>query len=339
MNALRLDAVSFSYPSAPPVVEACSFHVAPGEMLALLGPSGCGKSTVLRLIAGLLRPQSGGVLLDGESIAHLPPERRGVAMVFQKPLLFPHLTVAENVAFGLAVRRAPEPEIRTRVAQALAMVRLDGLESRRPAQLSGGQEQRVAIARALVAQPRVLLLDEPFTALDENLRAEIRDLVRRIQRELRITSVFVTHDRHEAAAVAHRIAFLHRGAIVQSGQLRDFFTTPATLDTALFFGLQKLPGEVRDGQLHTALGTHAVPHAVDGPVWACFHPESARLDLAPGPTSVDSSIDLGHRAATRLRLPGAHAVEVHHAPPALEPGRSVTLSLSAESLSLFPRMG
>jgi len=225
-----LDGVAFSYPGSypgsPNVVEDFSLHVEPGEMVALLGASGCGKTTILRLIAGLLAPDKGIIAVDGVSVNGVPAERRQTAMVFQKPLLFPHLSVGENVGFSLKLKHCPADEIRERVSEALAMVKLDGFETRRTNQLSGGQEQRVSIARALVSQPNILLLDEPFTALDENLRIEIRSLVRNIQRRLQVTALFVTHDRNEAAAMAHRIAFLERGKIANDQNLA-FLRSPS----------------------------------------------------------------------------------------------------------------
>jgi len=208
--AVRLEGVSFSY-GATPVIDNLSLDAPAGEMTALLGDSGCGKTTILKLIAGLLSPAAGTIAIDGRSANSVPAEKRRAGVVFQKALLFPYLSVAENVGFSLKMRGASRSEIRNRVEEALAMVRLDGYGSRRPSQLSGGQEHRVALARALVSDPRILLLDEPFASLDENLRAEIRSLVRAIQRKLRITAIFVTHDRAEAAAMAHRIAFLHAG--------------------------------------------------------------------------------------------------------------------------------
>ena len=178
------------------------------ELMALLGPSGCGKTTALKVVAGLLAPASGDVMFDGVSVLSIPAERRGATMVFQKPLLFPHMTVVENVGFGLKMRRMAKAEIAARVTQALQWAQLEGYERRKPSELSGGQEQRVALARALVTEPRVLLLDEPFSALDENLRGEMRLLVRELQQRLRITTIFVTHDQREALAVADRIALI-----------------------------------------------------------------------------------------------------------------------------------
>jgi len=297
---LTLDRVTAGY-GAQAVLRDFSLDVAAGELIALLGPSGCGKTTVLKVIAGLLEPDGGDVRFNEESMLHVASERRGAVMVFQKPLLFPYLTVAENVAFGLKMRRMAGDQIRERVREMLRLLQLEGYESRRPRQLSGGQEQRVALARALVTEPRVLLLDEPFSALDENLRAEMRLLVRDLQTRLGITTIFVTHDQVEAATVADRIALLLDGKVEQVGAPRDFYTAPATLDAARFFGWQVFA---------TASG--------DDRQTIAFRPERARLCALNGkPLAAEDLIgrliavsDLGTRVRYRLALAGGIAVEV-----------------------------
>jgi ABC-type Fe3+/spermidine/putrescine transport system ATPase subunit len=218
------------------VLRDLSLEVGGGELIVLLGPSGCGKTTLLKVIAGLHEPTRGEILFGDRVFNEVPAERREAAMVFQKPLLFPYLTVAENVAFGLKMRKIAGDESAQRVAEALEMVQLEGFGDRKPRELSGGQEQRVSLARALVTRPCVLLLDEPFSALDVGLRAEMRSLVRHLQRRLRITTVFVTHDQEEAVTIADRIALLLDGEIVQVGKPRDFYTSPRTPEAARFFG-------------------------------------------------------------------------------------------------------
>ncbi len=235
--SLELRGVTAGY-GVRPVLRRMSLSAAGGELLALLGPSGCGKTTALKAVAGLLPIREGSIHLAGEAVNHVPAEKRGVAMVFQSPLLFPHMTVLDNVAFGPRMQRLPGGEAARRAAAALEMVRMSGFEQRRPRQLSGGQQQRVALARALVTQPRVLLLDEPFSALDENLREEMRSLVRALQRELRLTTVFVTHDQEEAAILAGRVALLIDGGIAQAGPPRELFECPRTAPVARFFGWQ-----------------------------------------------------------------------------------------------------
>ncbi|MEW6037750.1 MAG: spermidine/putrescine ABC transporter ATP-binding protein PotA [Pseudomonadota bacterium] len=207
-----------------------------GELLTLLGPSGCGKTTVLRLLAGFETPDSGEILLDGRTLAGVPPEARNVNTVFQSYALFPHLSVFENVAFGLRMRKLGGAEIRERTGSALRMVRLEGLGGRRPLQLSGGQQQRVALARALVNRPRVLLLDECLSALDYRLRREMQLELKELQRQTGITFVFVTHDREEALSISDRIAVMQTGRIEQLGPPRDIYERPANLFVARFAG-------------------------------------------------------------------------------------------------------
>jgi ABC-type Fe3+/spermidine/putrescine transport system ATPase subunit len=336
--ALRLEGVNFSY-SGTAVVHDLSLDVPAGEMVALLGDSGCGKTTILKLVAGLLSPSSGTIVIDGQSANAVPAEKRRAAMVFQRPLLFPYLSVAENVGFSLKVRGTAPSEIRIRVEEALARVRLEGLGSRRPGQLSGGQEHRVALARALVSDPRILLLDEPFTALDQNLRGEIQTLVRGIQRSLRITALFVTHDRAEAAAMTDRIAFLHAGRIAQRGALRDFYEAPATIEAARFFGWQILRGTLEGGTLRTALGAICLPEAAPrGEVWVAFRPEAVIMSRDAQPVAtVENSVDLGARVRSVLSFGSGETIEVEHPAPALEPGGRAAPSISPETIRLFQR--
>ena len=207
-----------------------------GEFLSLLGPSGCGKTTTLRLIAGFERPDEGEVRIGGEDVARLPPYKRDVNTVFQSYALFPHLTVAENVAYGLKQRGLGRSERRTRASEMLELVRLSGFEGRKPKQLSGGQQQRVALARALVMSPKVLLLDEPLGALDLKVRRELQIELKRIQRELGITFVYVTHDQEEALAMSNRVAVMNAGRIEQLAAPREIYDRPATRFVADFIG-------------------------------------------------------------------------------------------------------
>ena len=207
-----------------------------GELLSLLGPSGCGKTTTLNLIAGFVLPTAGRVRIDGKDVTDRPAHQRGLGMVFQAYALFPHLSVFENVAFGLRERRTARAEIERRVRAALALVRLDTRAEHRPAQLSGGMQQRVALARALVYEPRVLLLDEPLAALDKKLREEMRSELREIQRAVGITTIFVTHDQAEALGLSDRIAVMHAGRIEQLGSPREIYERPATRFVAEFIG-------------------------------------------------------------------------------------------------------
>ncbi len=217
-------------------VNKVSFRVKDGEIISLLGPSGCGKTTTLRIIAGLTMPDEGQVLLGDKDITHLPPEQRGMGMVFQNYALWPHMTVYDNVAFPLKARGLPQDEIDKRVKEALEMVRLYELRDRYPHQLSGGQQQRVALARAIAVQPKVLLLDEPLSNLDAKLREDMRFELRELQKKLGITAVYVTHDQAEALALSDRIAVMNAGRIMQIGTPKEIYEEPANTFVADFIG-------------------------------------------------------------------------------------------------------
>ncbi len=213
-----------------------SIDVTDGALTALLGPSGSGKSTLLRIIAGLETPDTGAVLIDGEDVTASPARERGIGFVFQHYAPFKHMTVHDNVGFGLSVRKRPKQEIRDRVTELLALVRLDGLADRYPSQLSGGQQQRMALARALAVQPQVLLLDEPFGALDAQVRAELREWLRRLHEEIHVTTIFVTHDQEEAMEVAEQIVVMNQGRIEQAGTPRELYEAPANEFVMSFIG-------------------------------------------------------------------------------------------------------
>ena len=220
-----------------------SLEVPTGSLTALLGPSGSGKSTLLRVIAGLERPDTGEIVIGGEDATELAPQKRGVGFVFQHYAAFKHMTVRNNVAFGLKIRRRPTAEIRARVDQLLELVQLQQFGHRYPAQLSGGQRQRMALARALAVEPEVLLLDEPFGALDARVRAELREWLRRLHDEVHVTTVFVTHDQEEAMAVADQIAVMNKGRVEQVGGPRDLYEDPATEFVMSFVGPTTRVGE------------------------------------------------------------------------------------------------
>ncbi len=222
------------------VVRNVDLHVRHGEFFTLLGPSGCGKTTLLRIIAGFAQPDVGLVYIDGQAVNQVPPWRRDVGLVFQSYALWPHLTVFDNVAFGLRERKIPRDEIGRRVRAALDQVELKGTEARRPSQLSGGQQQRVALARTLVIQPRVLLLDEPLSNLDAKLRVEMRLELQKLQRDLGLTTIYVTHDQEEALALSTRIAVINHGQIVQQGEPRVIYEQPCNEFVAGFIGQANL---------------------------------------------------------------------------------------------------
>ena len=273
-------------------VRDISLSIRPGEFYTLLGPSGCGKTTLLRLLAGFITPDTGRILVDDEPIDAVPPWKRNLGMVFQHYALWPHLSVFENVAFGLRERGIGGEELRAKVAAALSQVGLAGFEGRRPSQLSGGQQQRVALARTLVIQPRLLLLDEPLSNLDAVLRTQMRLELGRLHRDVGITTVYVTHDQAEALALSTRVAVLDQGRIVQEGKPEEIYWRPRSRFVAEFVGAANLVPvrvvEVRDlGVVVETAGGSRIPVASGGHEWLtgargllCLRPEALRLEEA-----------------------------------------------------------
>ncbi|GAA0252189.1 ABC transporter ATP-binding protein [Cryptosporangium japonicum] len=235
-TGIRLENVTKNYGLATPAVDDVSLSIEPGEFMTLLGPSGSGKTTTLNLIAGFETLTAGTIAFDGADVSSLPPHKRNLGMLFQNYALFPHMTVAQNVAYPLRERKVPKPEIARRVAEVLELVQLTGRDGHHPNQLSGGQQQRVALARAIVFDPKALLLDEPLGALDRNLRGTLQAEIRRIHREVGTTFVFVTHDQEEAMNLSDRIALFNNGRIEQVGTPEDLYQRPETLFAARFLG-------------------------------------------------------------------------------------------------------
>jgi ABC-type Fe3+/spermidine/putrescine transport system ATPase subunit len=262
------------------VLKSISLHIAAGEFLTLLGESGSGKTTLLRLIAGFEQPSAGEIWMSGVRLDTLPPYKRRVNTVFQQYALFPHLNVQDNVAYGLRVTGTPKNEISSRVQQALAMVKMQEFSTVKPSTLSGGQQQRIALARALINRPQLLLLDEPLSALDANLRKQMQSELKSLQREIGITFLFVTHDQEEAMALSDRIALLRGGALEQIASPREIYARPATAYTAQFIGQTNLlRGEVRGGT--AACGSLRWPtSSSDGPAVFSVRPET--IGLADG---------------------------------------------------------
>ena len=324
-------------------LNAIDLSIKPGEFVALLGPSGCGKTTALRALSGLELIDGGQILIDGEDVASVPTNKRDIGMVFQSYSLFPHMTVLENVEFGLRMRKVAAGERHGRAAEALDMVGLGTMSSRFAHQLSGGQQQRVALARALVTRPRVLLLDEPLSALDAKVRVQLRDQIRRIQTELGITTVFVTHDQEEALAVADRVAVMNNGVIEQIGTPEELYTTPVSPFVADFVGLSnrvaaKLVGGRVDvhGTTLELLGAQ-LP---DGPVTAYVRPEDIALEKTKAkgiPATVASSSFLGSLRRTQVVLADGTLLSVQHdvdVRPA--PGEAVFVRFKGAPVSAVP---
>jgi len=334
-------------------VDKVSLTVAPGRLVALLGPSGCGKTTTLRMIAGLTAPTGGDIRFGGRSVLHLPPERRGIGMVFQRYVLFPHMNVAQNVGFGLFVRGTPKDETRRRVREMLEVVQLDHLEQRFPSQLSGGQMQRVAIARTLVTNPQILLMDEPLSNLDAKLREEMRGFIKELQRRLQITTVFVTHDQTEAMELADEIGVMFGGRLVQFGTPTEVFSRPRSAQVADFTGATNfISGRVIRGGPETEIST-AVGDLVVGQnggqtpgaeVLATIRPEHIDLmEVGPAgagrnvlPGKIQQVVYFGGAVSYQVGL-GSHTFRVMERSTRLFPqGQEVMVRLNPQALWILP---
>ena len=305
-----------------------SIQINRGEFFTLLGPSGCGKTTLLRLIAGFEMPSSGQILLDGADITDLPPNRRPVNTVFQSYALFPHLTVAENVGFGLTMQGRPKAEVSATVARMLALVKLEAMAGRKTSQLSGGQQQRVALARALAPKPKVLLLDEPLSALDLKLRKEMQVELKRLQTETGITFIFVTHDQEEALTMSDRIGVMSAGKLQQVGSPKDIYTRPVNRFVASFIGETNfLPATGVSGGAKLGCGAVVDGVAATGAVTLTVRPEQVRLTDPADPGAIPATVTLlvyfGTDTHVHLTLPdGAGLVARVQSPATGEAGLS-----------------
>jgi len=355
MSSISIRHLTKEFPGVRAVDDA-HFDIHENEFFALLGPSGCGKTTLLRMIAGFETPTAGQIVIDGQDVVDVPPERRPVNMVFQSYAVFPHMSVAENVGYGLKVTRTPKAEIARRVAEALDMVQLGHLGARKPDQLSGGQRQRVALARALVKRPKVLLLDEPMSALDAKLREQMQLELSRLQQEVGITFVIVTHDQDEALSMADRIAVMEGGRVCQIAEPGRLYEAPATRFVADFIGkVNLLDGQVTGATAEgvtvgvTGIGALAVRHdgAAAGSVAVAIRPEKIRLTRTEPEAAVkvhgtitdwayygDSS-HLYVKTAEGLRLSVIMQNETRRTVDAVDIGDGVWLSWSADDVILL----
>ncbi|WP_337267027.1 ABC transporter ATP-binding protein [Oryzifoliimicrobium ureilyticus] len=348
MAFLELLGIKKSF-GATQVVHDFNMRIEKGEFVSFLGPSGCGKTTILRMIAGFETPSDGSILIGGKEQANLKPNKRNIGMVFQAYALFPNMTVAENVAFGLKVAGASKADTDARVKEMLSLIRLDHLAERYPYQMSGGQQQRVALARALAPKPQVLLLDEPLSALDAKIRVSLREEIRAIQRKLGITTVFVTHDQEEALSISDRIVVMNAGRADQIGTPSEIYNAPATRFVASFVGTLNMieavvddpaQNKVRIGDQRVTLAQSLAPFKANDPISLALRPEAgslsetARSDAALHGT-VTSAHFLGSVIRTRMDVGGnVISFDMFNSPGVAPPavGDDVTLRFMASDL-------
>jgi iron(III) transport system ATP-binding protein len=322
---LELDGISKHF-GAVAALDGISFSAVAPEFICLLGPSGCGKTTLLRLIAGLERPDSGRLLLGGQDLTRIPARDRGFGIVFQAYSLFPNMTVAENIGYGLKIRGAPAADIKARVAELLSLIKLTAQAERYPYQLSGGQQQRVALARAVAARPRLLLLDEPLSALDAKVRTELRGEIRDLQQRLGILTIMVTHDQEEALTLADRIVCMRQGHIAQIGEPDALYHSPANRFVADFMGLSNLLEE-------ETVRRHAAPlmngHAPGTGFIACIRPEDVTLVPGGKDAKVAKVQFLGNVSRLYLDWPGGTLIAERPGRSAFTPGEEIGVDFAA----------
>lgn len=343
--SVTISGIAKSYQKGVPVLLPLDLEIQKGELFFLLGPSGCGKSTLLRIIAGIVEPDSGSIFFDGRDITALPPEKRQAAMVFQNYALWPHLSVFENVAFGLRAAGASAKTIARKVAESLALVRMSDFAERKVPSLSGGQQQRVALARAIAVDPQVLLLDEPLSNLDAKLRDEMRCEIARICRERSLTAIYVTHDRREALSMGDRIALLDRGKIQQTGSPVELYKKPRSRFAASFLGDVNLLDAVAEGRenallrIRTEIGTLLTVHTENAnPPSVLIRPENIRVSAAPSEKNCFcaeylSGTFLGERCELKFRTESGRILDVNEDSSELrEAGKKYFLSVLPQNV-------
>ena len=349
MTQVVLDKIQKMYPGADvAAVDDFSLAIPTGKLVAFLGPSGCGKTTTLKMIAGLIQPTAGRIHFDGEDVLPIPAEKRGAVMVFQNYLLFPYMSVGDNVGFGLKMRGVKKRMIAERVQQMLELVKLPDIAKRRPSQLSGGQQQRVALARALITEPRVLLLDEPLSNLDAHLRDEMRDLILTIQRKLAVTTVFVTHDQEEAVLLADQIALMFDGLLLQYASPAEFYQRPISEAAARFFGgVNFIPARRDNGRVQTDVGEFHFDacqrdRAPSGAAVLTIRPEQIRLNAGIAANTVKGRIRERIYVGTYTRykiMLGGHEIEAIRSadlPGAIQAGDEVDVHFPADRIWIVP---
>jgi multiple sugar transport system ATP-binding protein len=347
MASLDIDRVEKRFGSTR-VLEGIDIAVEDGEFLVLVGPSGCGKSTLLALIAGLESVTAGEIRIDGVRVNERHPKDRDIAMVFQSYALYPNMTVAQNMAFGLEMRGLPKAERDVAVADAARLLQIEPLLARKPGQLSGGQRQRVAMGRALVRQPRIFLFDEPLSNLDAKLRVEMRTEIKKLHQRLGATIVYVTHDQIEAMTLATRIAIMNKGVLQQLGTPRELYDRPANTFVATFIGspaMNLIPGAVCGSKVHLEGGIELplMAPAPDGPTLLGLRPESI-TEAADGATGIELAVEVteptGPDTLAVVRIAGTEATARRRADTDVVPGRSAAFTLDMSKASLFhPRTG
>jgi ABC-type Fe3+/spermidine/putrescine transport system ATPase subunit len=344
---LTLDGISKSYGPLE-VLRPVNLEIPDGEFLTVLGPSGSGKTTILRLVGGFIQPTHGRILLDGRDLSHVPTNKRPFNTVFQDYALFPHMTVAANVGYGLMIRRKAPAEIKRIVTDALDIVGLGAFPARYPAELSGGQRQRVALARAIVCEPRIVLLDEPLSALDAELRRQMRGFLKDLQRKIGTTFLFVTHDQEEAITMSDRLVVMNVGGIEQVGTPKDIYYAPRTPFVAGFFGENNLfDGRVADGVLNTPFGPVPLPAgtpAEAGPVLLAMRPERISPTAREGGLNILGRIaDLTFGGSASFLILVTDAVPTQpllvrlsseRYPTGLEPGAALTVSIDPADIAI-----